>query len=48
VKASAGLAAVQGNGSSAPSAAILLAIVVLVIGAVVGAGAWLRTTRDHQ
>jgi hypothetical protein len=48
VKASAGLAAVQGDGSSAPSAAILLAVVVLGIGAVAGAGAWYRSPRGHR
>jgi hypothetical protein len=48
VKASAGLAAVQGDGSSAPPAAILLAIVVLAIGVVAGAGAWHRSNRRHR
>jgi hypothetical protein len=47
-KASAGLAAVQGDGSSAPSAAIVLAIVVLAVGSVAGAGAWRRSTRRHR
>lgn len=47
-KASAGFAAVQGNGSSAPPAAILLAIVVLAIGVVAGAGAWHRSNRRQR
>ncbi|MFZ0387135.1 MAG: hypothetical protein WAL22_15820 [Solirubrobacteraceae bacterium] len=44
-QASAGLAAVQGNGSSAPVAAIVLAIAVLAIGGIAGAGVWHRSNR---
>ena len=44
-RASDGLAAVQGDASSAPDLTILLAIMLLFVGAVIGAWAW-RAQRE--